>query len=518
MTAADSSIADVPCNGDVHLAQRYVQRMLARRVSPPYPPGTPRPVAFTTFAQAPRIDLERCSEVSPITSRPAPAGLPALGWLLRHGNGLLGRKLDTNWMYAASRGASLSLPFYARAAPSGGGLAPAETYLAARRGGMLPAGAYHYQASQHVLERLGSDDAFAALRACLPGVPEPDLLLVLCGNLWRSAHKYREFSYYLVTQDLGFTLGAHALAAELLGWAACAWHWFDDGVVAAAAGAADDDLPLAVLGLWAGGEPPPRVSLRPEPGAAPAAARAAAPALTHHIPGMVRELHGATAIGAGRPRLLPERRPTASPSDGVPLPRAPSLTVDEASLRARVTTWGGYRARPTLPLTDLASALRFVTDRPPPPSDLVGLGAASRLVLHANHVAGLAPGVYALEEGRLLRIGAALPPQELQRLSLQEANNFEQPSAVLAFIGRFADVLTAWGNRGLRALNGEIGRQAQLLYAAASAMGLGATAICGFDTERTNALFGADGDRETVMQIFLLGRCRSGVHAFRYHL
>jgi SagB-type dehydrogenase family enzyme len=95
-----------------------------------------------------------------------------------------------------------------RVAPTAGGLGSVELFVLSRGTDLLPAGAYHYLGTEHVLEVLGH-------------VPPGDgrdtgLIVVGVGRLDKARRKYGSLGYRLVHLDAGVALSyRHDLAAAL---------------------------------------------------------------------------------------------------------------------------------------------------------------------------------------------------------------------------------------------------------------------------------------------------------------
>lgn len=109
-------------------------------------------------------------------------------------------------------------PFYLRAAPSAGGLYPAEVYLVARGSSHLSAGIYNYQVRTHSLWRYWDDYLWSGLQeACFwhPALEATQLALVVTVVFYRSAWRYQDRAYRRVCLDSGHLLGNISLAGTL---------------------------------------------------------------------------------------------------------------------------------------------------------------------------------------------------------------------------------------------------------------------------------------------------------------
>ncbi|MBE9033108.1 SagB/ThcOx family dehydrogenase, partial [filamentous cyanobacterium LEGE 11480] len=109
-------------------------------------------------------------------------------------------------------------PHYLRAAPSAGGLYPAELYLVSRGTPELPAGLYNYQAQTHSLMHFWESDVWTALQAgCFwhPTLEKTQMALVVSAVFQRSAWRYQDRAYRRICLDTGHLLGNIELAGNM---------------------------------------------------------------------------------------------------------------------------------------------------------------------------------------------------------------------------------------------------------------------------------------------------------------
>ena len=107
---------------------------------------------------------------------------------------------------------------YLRAAPSAGGLYPAEVYLISRGTSLLPAGLYNYQTRAHTLLRFWDDHVWQTLQeACFwhPSLEKTQLAIVITGVFFRSVWRYQDRAYRRIFLDIGHLLGNLELAGAL---------------------------------------------------------------------------------------------------------------------------------------------------------------------------------------------------------------------------------------------------------------------------------------------------------------
>ncbi|MEB3338507.1 MAG: SagB/ThcOx family dehydrogenase, partial [Leptolyngbyaceae bacterium] len=97
-------------------------------------------------------------------------------------------------------------PLYLRAAPSAGGLYPAEVYLISRGTPQLKAGLYNYQAKTHSLLHFWEDQVWSALQAACfwhPVLEATQIALVTTAVFFRSAWRYQDRAYRRIFLDTG---------------------------------------------------------------------------------------------------------------------------------------------------------------------------------------------------------------------------------------------------------------------------------------------------------------------------
>ncbi|MBC6478612.1 MAG: SagB/ThcOx family dehydrogenase [Hormoscilla sp. GM7CHS1pb] len=112
-------------------------------------------------------------------------------------------------------------PFYMRAAPSAGGLYPAELYLISRGTSLLKLGLYNYQPQTHSLMLFWDNDVWDELLAACFGHPLlkiTQLAIVATAVFYRSAWRYQDRAYRRIFLDTGHLLGNIELAGALNGY------------------------------------------------------------------------------------------------------------------------------------------------------------------------------------------------------------------------------------------------------------------------------------------------------------
>lgn len=108
--------------------------------------------------------------------------------------------------------------FYLRAAPSAGGLYPAEVYLISRGTPFLSAGLYHYQPQTHSLLQFWDSEVWQKLQeACFwhPSLDATQLAIATTAVFFRSAWRYQDRAYRRIFLDTGHLLGNIELAGAV---------------------------------------------------------------------------------------------------------------------------------------------------------------------------------------------------------------------------------------------------------------------------------------------------------------
>jgi SagB-type dehydrogenase family enzyme len=111
-------------------------------------------------------------------------------------------------------------PMYLRAAPSAGGLYPAEIYLVSRGNKLLPAGLYNYQVKDHTLIHFWANDVWQNIQvACFmhPALMVADITLITTAVFYRSAWRYQDRAYRRIFLDTGHLLANIELAGSMNG-------------------------------------------------------------------------------------------------------------------------------------------------------------------------------------------------------------------------------------------------------------------------------------------------------------
>lgn len=120
---------------------------------------------------------------------------------------------------------------FLRAAPSAGGLYPAEIYLATRDLPFIPDGIFHYSGKEHTLATLYEGNFWERLSAYLfhhPSLEDSQMVLLLSGYFDRSAWRYGERGYRRILLDTGHLLGNLVLMSHQTGFVPFTLSGFND--------------------------------------------------------------------------------------------------------------------------------------------------------------------------------------------------------------------------------------------------------------------------------------------------
>ncbi|NJO19403.1 MAG: SagB/ThcOx family dehydrogenase [Spirulinaceae cyanobacterium RM2_2_10] len=173
-----------------------------------------QPSPFKEYKLGRAVDLKPYVGVNPVGDRPRDDDPNTLFWLR------LSRFLYCCYGITARMATLAGPPVYLRAAPSAGGLYPAELYLISSGTSALPAGLYNYQVQTHSLLCFWEKDVSQALqRACFfhPALVATPLTLVATAIFYRSAWRYDDRAYRRIYLDTGHLLGNIELAGAIAG-------------------------------------------------------------------------------------------------------------------------------------------------------------------------------------------------------------------------------------------------------------------------------------------------------------
>ncbi|MDX2096747.1 MAG: SagB/ThcOx family dehydrogenase [Leptolyngbyaceae cyanobacterium bins.59] len=424
-------------------------------------------------------------------------------------------------------------PLYLRAAPSAGGLYPAEVYLLSRGLSWLPAGLYSYQVRSHSLLQFWDENVWPDVQAACfwhPSLESTQLAIVVTAVFFRSAWRYQDRAYRRIFLDTGHLLGNVELAASLQDYRPHLIGGFRDAAMNQVLYLNPDEegtlvvLPLADLREVTQNLPLGRTAL-------PSGVCTNYPLLPD---GQLLALcHQATQIedspltGAKLIAPLDESVPLTESTDKYNFPFCLRVStqsqpilwgdhledLEKSILRRRSTR--AYNGAP-LTLEELAALLDFTYqphhyqdqgfDEAPDYFDL----SLIETFVAVSDVKGLDEGCYyyAPKAQELRQIRFKNFRRELHYLCLGQ----ELGRDAAAIVFHAADLSTAiaqYGDRAYRYLHLDAGHLGQRLNLAATQLKLGVSGIAGFFDNQVNEVLGIPTD-EAVLYITTLGRAREG--------
>jgi SagB-type dehydrogenase family enzyme len=419
---------------------------------------------------------------------------------------------------------------YLRAAPSAGGLYPAEVYLISGGTPILPAGLYNYQPQSHALIHFWEDNGVwdALIAGCMgnPVIEQTRLAIATTAIFYRSAWRYQDRAYRRICLDTGHLLGNIELACALNGYRPYLVGGFDDEAInqllyldVAQEGA------ITIVPLLDVVEDENKIPT------APTAVTSQTITEYPHIPDgqLLEYLHLATQIDSTEIMLqsvadLPELPLTQdAESDKYNFPFCTKIStvtspidwhenlegLENTILRRRSTR--AYSGG-DLELSELNALLDFtyqphhyIEQHLSPNPDYFDLDLIETFIA-VSGVTGLEEGCYyyAPKAQELRQIRFKKFRQELHYLCLGQ--DLGRDAAVVLF--HTADLNKAvakYGDRAYRYLHMDAGHLGQRLNLAAIQIGLGASGIGGFFDDQVNEVLGIPVD-EAVVYITTLGR------------
>lgn len=446
-----------------HAATCYAPSTLERL---PAPDPSAQPPTFKTWHQA-----------QPLRLSPEAIGLQEQATAPRLDAGALSRLLCHAYGVTALGRVPGAPPIFFRAAPSAGGLYPAELYAAVRGVPGVPDGIHAYLAREHALATCWEGDFHDQLQRYAfahPALEEADVVLLASAVFGRSAWRYGDRAWRRVLLDTGHVLGNLVLAAPFEGVQAVPVADFADDAV--------DGLLLldpareATLALVPLVVPPAPWR---EAGRSPARPRASDPAQGDWI----QPVHDATRMEQRLEPLRAARAPLPQPVhaalalESTPLPAGAALLE---AIRARRST--RRLVRGAVPLGDVGRMLAAAWPPPGSPDPEACLAAGlldTWLVVSA--VEGLAPGTYRYlpREHALAQVGTRVAREALRHACLGQELAGDCALAVVHAFDLPAAV-ASHGERAYRYAHLEAGLLGERLQVGALRLGLGASGIAGF--------------------------------------
>ncbi|MGL5035916.1 MAG: SagB/ThcOx family dehydrogenase, partial [Microcystaceae cyanobacterium] len=412
---------------------------------------------------------------------------------------------------------------YLRAAPSAGGLYPAELYLVSKGGGgnLLPSGLYSYQPQTHSLVHFWQDEVWSKLtQACFNQriFNQVQWAIVTTAIFSRSVWRYEDRAYRRILLDTGHLLGNIELSGSINGFRPYLMGGFNDRAIADLFYLdSEQESAIAVMGLQ-DEEKFPQPSEKTVT-ALPSAIHRDYPKLREGD--LLAALHRATLINEP-PDNFPSPAPLGDkynfpfclkiPTQTAPIDWHIQLTGLEKTILRRRSTRAYSGA--DLTLAELRAVLDFTyqpehyfsqnLDSDP---DYFDLGLIQTFIA-VSGVSGLEEGCYyyapLAQELRQIRFKHFRP--ELGYLCLgQELGR--DAAAVVFHTADLTEAVERYGDRAYRYLHLDAGHLGQRLNLAAIHLGLGVSGIAGFFDDQVNEVLGIPTD-EAVLYITTLGRPR----------
>lgn len=504
-----------------HARTKYAPDTLANH---PYPDWSQQPIPFKDYKLGTSYDLR------PYLTAQRAEGTGDRIWrrlsrLLFHSYGLTYR---TSLMSGES--------VYLRAAPSAGGLYPAELYLISRGTPDLAAGLYHYQSRNHSLVHFWGDEVWTALQeACFwhPSLDSPQIALVTTAIFARSVWRYHDRAYRRICLDSGHLLGNIELASAMNDYRPHLIGGFVDTVVNQLLYLEPDvEGAIAVIAL--------ADLLHVNQNLPPAKTALPSPTTTEYpaIPDgeLLTCLHRASQIpldsklAIEKPRPAPDTDATESlepiqdkynfpfclkiSSSSSPIQWGETLSGLEQTILKRRST-RAYTGQ-NLTLNELRALLDFTyqpdhymdqgLDRTPDYFDL----SLIETFIAISGVDGLEEGCYyyAPKAQELRQIRFKKFRRELHRLCLGQDLG-RDAAAVVFHTADLGKAVAVYGDRAYRYLHLDSGHLGQRLNLAAIRLDLGVSGIGGFFDDQVNEVLGIPAD-EAVLYITTLGRPKKG--------
>jgi SagB-type dehydrogenase family enzyme len=423
--------------------------------------------------------------------------------------------------------ATMGEPMYLRAAPSAGGLYPAEIYLISRGTKLLPAGLYNYQVKDHTLVQFWASDVWQGLQAACfrhPALEIADLALVSTAVFYRSAWRYQDRAYRRIFLDTGHLLGNIELAGAINGFRPHFIGGFIDRAIAELLYIDPKDegavtvIPLIDLELQA------EVNIPHFPSALPSTIDREYPELEDGelltYCQQVTEITNFRSLPPDRDNVRPVEREDKynfpfclkvstktypiSWADNLPLAGLEDTILKRRSTRAY--TGAELHLNELKALLDFAYHPEHYEDQHlDPHPDYFDLSAIETFVA-VSGVSGLEEGCYyyAPTAQELRQIRFKNFRRELHYLCLGQELGRDAGAAIF-HTADLAAAVNKYGDRAYRYLHLDAGHLGQRLNLAAIRLGLGVSGIAGFFDNQVNEVLGIPTD-EAVLYITTLGR------------
>lgn len=416
-------------------------------------------------------------------------------------------------------------PLYLRAAPSAGGLYPAEVYLLSKGTPLLPPGLYHYQNQSHSLVQFWDSEIWSDLQAACFGhsaLKETSIALATTAIYYRSAWRYEDRAYRRIFLDTGHLLGNLELVATMVDYRPSLIGGFNDvamnellyldsqqeGVMTV--------IPLADL----------QENESPSSGITALPSGVQTEYETVADGDLLYYFHRATEINSSEPPLQSQEKPAEIsledkynfpfclkvPTRSQPIYWGDSLGDLEKTILKRRSTRAYTGAE--LTLDELKALLDFTYQ----PQNYTSQGFEKYPDYFAPHLIETfiaVSGVEGLEEGCYYYAPKAQELRQIRFKNFRRELHFlclgqdlgRDASAVLFHTADLKGAIAQYGDRVYRYLHMDAGHLGQRLNLAAIRLGLGVSGIGGFFDDKVNDVLGIPAD-EAVIYITTLGRPR----------
>lgn len=404
-----------------------------------------------------------------------------------------------------------------RAAPSAGGLYPAEIYVATRGIEGIGDGVHDYQVRDHSLVTLWDGDFWAEFGRYAYGheaIGRSKVLVIFSAVFFRSSWRYEERAYRRILLDTGHALGnlecyaphEFLLVYPISGFCDAALNSVlfldpqDEGILMVCALAKEGDLEGVAVR---------KSSVYPS-------GVVATPVRTPRE-GLLQRLHEASSIPGGEVFVegkMPDDGPIEARHANKPTITLPEtsfrLPVPETILMRRSTrTFSGD----ALSLDQLASVLGFSYEVAVPDASASDTGLPrvfdpslieTYVIVHA--IEGIEPGVYyyAPRSRVLRRVRSGQFRDQSHHFCLGQELGLTA-AAVVVHVSDLPRALEKYGERAYRYLHLDAGHLGERMNLSAIALGAGASGIGGFFDDEVNALLGIEPER-IVVYVTCLGK------------
>ncbi len=532
-------------NRQTDICTRYIEAVFRHGVEPMEPKNfvpdwKDQPSRYKVYRQVERFPLPDCvprklasmahilDRISSPLAVSAGMNLADLSTLLLFAHGLLNRRFDVNWNRDERERTRYAQTIFGRGTASGGGRYPTELFWVCGQGGSLRAGVYHYDPAHHALARLLVGDFTRRIRVAVRNHPTAlatDQFLVVSLNFWKNAFKYHSYAYHVVTQDVGALLGSLRLLGTGLGIDLPFLFWYCDEELNRLLGLETaSESAFVVIPLPACGEHDESSGQRELlPGKSePYVTRPAfqrSKRVTRfptveavHFSSLISEepLPDAKVVREASCDWFSQPGESGEFRGAIALPEPVQALLEDDLLdifRRRQSGFGRFSSCCPLQLAHFATMLAFVSACRSYRSDQDETPAFTRLMIFVNNIEGLQRGAYAYDSTRhcLWEVSRQDFSLFLQQHYFLRNYNLGEVAALLVIVGKPHRMLAAYGNRGYRILNAEVGLVAQSAYLASSALGFNCGAALGFDNLALNTALGLDGMDERSMLFLPIG-------------